>query len=68
MATIIVLIKISPVNLGGVFLWMELWEMHAQSGSRDSQPSESPGNLENMPCGLAVIALAQTEARPQPIW
>lgn len=39
-----------------------------QPGYRDSQPSDSPGNLENMPCGLAVITLAQREARPQPIW
>lgn len=39
-----------------------------QSGNRDSQPSDSPCNLENMPCGLAVITLAQREARPQPIW
>lgn len=38
------------------------------SGNSDSQPSDSPGNLENMPCGLAVKTLAQKEARPQTIW
>lgn len=41
--------------------------MYDAVGIRDSQPGDSPGNLENMPCGLAVITLAQREARPQPI-
>lgn len=42
--------------------------MHNASGTRDSQASESPCNLENMPCGWAAITLARREARPQPIW
>lgn len=72
---ILFLIKIISSNIGGSgalqgLLRRALWEMHAQcsQATETHNPSDSPGNLENMPCGLAVITLAQREARPQPIW
>lgn len=75
LVTIIMLVKIISINIGGSAALQRLfrralWETHAQcsQATEDSQPSDSPGNLENMPCGLAVITLAQREARPQPIW
>lgn len=68
-------LKIILINIGGGEALQRLLRRGTvgnactmQSGNRDSQPGDSPCNLENMPCGLAVITLAQREARPQPIW
>lgn len=64
---VIMLFKIILIDFGGRAA-LEKGERRENEGIRDSQPSDSPCNLENMPRGLAVITLAQREARPQPIW